>query len=461
MNREVRPAGQAGRAPSGPLWKGFLVFLVPMMLANVLQGLSGTINGIFLGQMIGVGAVAAVSVFFPVLFFLIAFVIGLGAGSAILIGQAYGAGEMDKIKAVAGTALSVTLIISLVIAVFGGAFTDRLLILLQTPADILPDATAYARVMLLAMPGLFAFLLVTSMMRGVGDSMTPLLTLALSTLVGLVVTPALIAGWFGLPRLGVVSAAYAAVVSFVVALVWLAFYLRHKRHPLAPDMTLLRHMRIDRSILRRVLGIGLPMSVQMVAISLAEIVLLGFVNGYGSDATAAYGAVNQVIIYVQFPAISIGITVSIFGAQAIGRGDPGQLGAIVRTGLLFNVFLTGGLVVIAYLFSRSLIGLFITAPAVVELAQGLLHIVLWSMVVFGMANVVSSIMRSSGAVLVPMALTIFAILAVEVPSAWLLSRAIGVQGIWMAYPIAFTTMLALQTAFYWLFWKKRPIKRLI
>jgi putative MATE family efflux protein len=461
MKPEHGPAGHAARSLSGPLWKRFLVFLAPMMLANVLQGLSGTINGIFLGQMIGVEAVATVAVLFPVVFFLIAFVIGVGAGSAILIGQAYGAGATDKLKAIAGTSLSVTLIFGVLVALFGGAFTDRLLIALQTPADILPAATAYARVMLLAMPGLFVFLLVTSMMRGVGDSLTPLYTLGLSTAVGFLVTPALIRGWFGLPKLGVVSAACASIVSFVVALAWLAFYLRHKRHPLAPDMALLRHMRIEPQLLKRVLGIGLPTSIQMVAISLAEIVLLGFVNGFGSDATAAYGAVNQVITYVQFPAISISITVSIFGAQAIGSGRIDGLGAIVRTGQMLNLLLTGGLVLIAYLFSRDLIGLFITDAAVVELALRLLHIVLWSMVVFGASGIMASIMRASGTVVLPMALTILAIFAVEVPAAWLLSRAIGVDGIWMAYPIAFTTMLVLQTALYWLYWKRRPIERLV
>ena len=278
---------------------------------------------------------------------------------------------------------------------------------------------------------------------------------------GFLVTPALIRGWFGLPKLGVVSAACASIVSFVVALAWLAFYLRRKRHPLAPDMALLRHMRIEPQLLKRVLGIGLPTSIQMVAISLAEIVLLGFVNGFGSDATAAYGAVNQVITYVQFPAISIAITVSIFGAQAIGGGRIDGLGAIVRTGQQLNLLLTGGLVVAAYLFSRDLIGLFITDPAVVELALRLLHIVLWSMVVFGASGVMASIMRASGTVVLPMALTILAIFAVEVPAAWLLSRAIGVDGVWMAYPIAFTTMLVLQTALYWLYWKRRPIERLV
>src|SRR6476661_4200071 len=101
---------------SRPLWQAFLVFLGPMMLGNILQALSGTINNVYLGQMIGVQALAAVSAFFPMLFFFISFVIGLGAGASVLIGQAYGAREPDRVKAIAGSTLTVTLIAGVVIA---------------------------------------------------------------------------------------------------------------------------------------------------------------------------------------------------------------------------------------------------------------------------------------------------------------------------------------------------------
>ena len=165
---------------------------------------------------------AAVSAFFPVLFFLIAFMIGLGSGASVLIGQAWGARELDRVKAIAGTTLMTGLIAGLVVAVFGGSFADMMLVALGTPADILPGATAYARIMLIAAPGVFTFLLVTSMLRGVGDTRTPLLTLLISTAVGLLLTPALIRGWLGLPMMGVTSGAWAAVASYLIALAWTA-----------------------------------------------------------------------------------------------------------------------------------------------------------------------------------------------------------------------------------------------
>ena len=159
--------------------------------------------------------------------------------------------------------------------------------------------------------------------------------------------------------------------------------MRRRNHALAPDLELLRALRINPRLLRLVIRIGLPTGVQMVVISLAEIVLLSIVNGFGSNATAAYGAVNQVVNYVQFPALSIAITASILGAQSIGAGRAHLLGTITRTGLKMNLVITGSLVLIGYLFSRHLVSAFVTSPPVIELAQTLLHIMLWSSLVFG------------------------------------------------------------------------------
>ena len=448
-------------APAPPvLWRVYLAFLVPMIISNILQALSGTVNNIYLGQLLGVGAMASVSAFFPVLFFLISFMIGLGAGASVLIGQAWGAREPERVKAVAGTTLTIGLCAGLLVAIFGGTFTEPMLRALGTPADILPGATAYARIVLLAAPGLFLFLLVTSMLRGVGDTKTPLKTLLISTAVGLLVTPALILGWGGLPQMGVASGAYAAVASYLIALGWTAWYLRRKHHVLAPDAAFLKHLRFDRTIAAKVLRIGLPTAVSMITISLSEIAVLFLVNTHGSQATAAYGAINQIVSYVQFPAISIAITASILGAQAIGAGRGQALGKIARTGIVMNLLLTGSLVLLGYLFSRSILGLFITDAAVVELAQTLLHIMLWSSVIMGMSMVLSGLMRASGTVLVPTLITVLSIGLVQVPVAWVLNSRYGINGIWAAYPVAFLTMLGLQSTYYQLVWKKKPIRRI-
>ena len=261
-------------------------------------------------------------VFFPIMIFLISFIIGLSSGATVLIGQAWGARNVGRVKAVAGTTLTAAFLGGLIVALIGVLFTDDLMRLLGAPPNILANATAYGRVVLVGMPGFFVFLVATSVLRGVGDTITPLISLVLSIVVGLVVTPAFILGWLGLPRLGIMSAAAAFICGFSVVLVFQFFYMRARKHPIAPDRELLAHLRIEPALFLRILRLGLPAGVQMVVASISVIVVVGLVNRYGSDATAAYGAVNQVLSYVQFPAMSIAIASSIFGAQAIG-GGPG------------------------------------------------------------------------------------------------------------------------------------------
>jgi putative MATE family efflux protein len=441
--------------PQKPLWKIFLAFLVPMIFSNVLQSLSGTVNTIYVGQMLGVNAMAAATSFFPIMFLLIAFVLGLSVGATVLIGQAWGAQDVDRVTAVGATVLTVNLVLGVTISIVGGLFAEHILRLVQTPAAILADATSYARIMFIAAPILFLFLLFTSLLRGVGDTITPLIALALSTTVGLILTPILIHGWIGLPPLGVASAAYASATAWICALIWLTYRLGSRNHPLAPQKLLARQRDFNRAILKRVLEIGIPTAVQMIVMALSELALLGMINGFGSEATAAYGAVNQVMAYVQFPAISIAITVSILGSQALGAGRVAQLGSITRTGLAMNLAITGGLVLLGYLGSGLLVRMFIADDAVIALTQHALHIVLWSSVAYGMAGVFSGMMRASGTVLVPTALSILAIVAVEIPVGWFMSHRLGAIGVWVAYPVAYCAMLLMQAAYYWFSWRPR------
>ncbi len=432
-----------------------------MILSNILQSLSGTLNSMFLGQMMGVKALAAVASFFPVMFVFIAFVIGLGAGASVLIGQAWGAHQHDKVRAIAGTTLLVGLIFGAFIALFGGLFSRHMMQLLGTPPDILEQATIYSRIVLLGMPGLFVFLLATSMLRGVGDTLTPMWSLILSTGIGLISTPALIAGWWGLPQLGVASAGVSMILGFSVALIWLGLHLRHQRSVLAPNRALLRTLRVDTTLLKGVLRVGVPTGVLMVATSLGGLVVLSLINGFGSNATAAYGAVNQINSFAQFPLISVAITASILAAQAIGGGHNERLPAIARTAMLINLAIGGATALLGTVFARPLLSIFITDAQVLHTAVELLYIVLWSGLLFGAFASLAALMRASGDVVVPTVITIAVLTVVELPLAWLLSHQFGLIGIWMAFPLSYAITLGLQTWYYKAVWKKRPIRKMV
>ncbi len=444
---------------SKPIWRTMLIFLVPLMLSNVLQSASATFNSIYLGQLLGVKALAAVSAFFPLQFFLISFLIGISSGSTVLIGQAYGARDPERVREVAGTALSVALLLGIVAGIAGGMFTEPILRLIGTPSDILALAIGYAKLTFFALPVIFVYLGYTSFVRGVGDSQTPFYFLIVSTVLGVILTPAFIRGWMGLPELGVASAAVASTLATLVGLVGLLVVLQQRHSTLAFDAAMLRAMRIRPAVLAAIVRIGLPTGVQFIMISLAEIAVITFVNRFGSTATAAYGAVNQIASYVQFPALSIGIASSIFGAQSIGAQRFDRLRRIVRSGVALNYVIGGILIALAYVFNDALLGLFVKDRRTLDVAHELLVLTLWSYVIFGNNGVLSGVMRSSGTVLWPTLISITSIWAVEIPVAYALSThtSLGLRGVWLAYPCAFISGLIGQTAYYQLVWKKRKL----
>jgi putative MATE family efflux protein len=402
-----------------------------------------------------------VSAIFPIVFFLISFLIGLGAGSSVLIGQAHGARDERKVKQIAGTALALTIVLGVAVGAVGGTFAHGLLALLGTPTDIIDISTSYARIVFFSIPLLFVYLVYTTFLRGTGDTRTPFFVLIASTALTFALTPIFILGLFGLPALATNGAAVGNLLSNAFALTGLLVYLGIKKHPLAFDREMLANLRLRPALVGTIARIGIPTSLNLVMLSLSEIAVITFVNRFGSTAVAAYGAVNQVASYVQFPAVSIGIAASVFGAQSIGAGRTERIGTIVRSAVALNYVIEGALIAAAYVFSTALISLFITSPETVAIAHHLLLITLWSYALFGNARVLSAIMISSGTVVAPTALSILSIWGVEVPVAYVLMGRIGLDGVWYGYPAAYAAGLLFQLLYYYLVWKRKPLRRLV
>lgn len=445
-----------------PMWRVFLVFLIPLILSNALQSVSQTIASIFLGRLIGVHALAAVSAIFPIIFLLISFLIGIASGSTVLIGQAFGAGDVRAMKRVAGTTLSVCVVLGVLVSAIGLSLTYPLLDAVRTPHDIIAESALYSRVIFVYLPVFFPYIAYTTFIRGTGDSRTPFYFLIISTVLTCILTPAFILGWAGLPaHMGVAGAAVAGYIANATAFAALLVYLAKLKHPLQFDFEMLRDMRIDWKILKSVVRIGIPTGLQVIMVALAEIAVITFVNRFGSDATAAYGAVNQIVGYVQFPAISIGITASIFGAQCIGARREDKLNSVIRSGVGLNYAIGIVLIGICYAFAWQILGWFITQQHPLDIAHGLLMITLWSYLLFGNSSVLSGVMRSSGTVFWPTVNGIVAIWGVEVPAAYLLMQKFGIDGVWMGYPLAYIVVVLLQFAYYELYWKRKTHQRLI
>lgn len=448
---------------SKPIWRSMSMFLIPLLLSNVLQSLGQLFGMVVVGRWLGINDLAAISAFFPLFFLLISFVIGIGSGSSILIGQAFGARNEERLKAIVGTTLTFTFVLGMVLAIIGRVFTMDIMRLVGTPENIINISVDYARILFISMPILFLYFAYTTFMRGTGDSKTPFYFLIVSTGLNMVLLPILIFGWLGLPKLGVYGAAYASVISTIVTFIILLVYLRKTKHPLQFDATVRKYLRMDWDLSKLLLRLGIPASINMILVSLSEIAVISFVNRFGSDATAAYGVVNQVASYVQMPAVSLGITVSIFAAQSIGANQFDRLQKVIRAGLVMNYVIGGILISFIYLFSKEILALFLTSQSTIDIAHSLIMITLWSYLIFGHAQIIGATMRASGTVLWPTIFAVISIWGVEVPVAYFLSyhTSLGIKGIWIGYPAAFIVSLLLQYGYYRLSWKKKRITRLI
>ncbi len=431
------------------------------MLANTVQSAAQTFTSIFLGRMLGVGALAAASSIFPMFFFLLSFFIGISSGASVLIGQAFGAQDQARVQRVAGTTLVFATTTGILIGAVGVILNGHILQLIGTPPNIFVQAEDYARIIFALVPLTFIYLAYTTFLRGVGDSQTPFVVLIGTTLCSIALTPPLIGGSFGLPALGISAAPIANGIATLAGIIGLAVYLEVRKNPLA--FSKIRHaLRFDFDVLRNLVRIGIPTGIQLVTVSLSEVAVITFVNPFGSNATAAYGAVNQVVSYVQFPAITIGIASSIYGAQAIGAKRIDRLAKIVRAAITLNYIIGGILIAIVYAFGDPILGLFLVDPSTREVADELLRITLWSYLIFGNTAVLSGIMRSSGTVLWPTILTIVSIWGVEVPVAYVLSHGhLGLAGVWYAYPVAYIAALIFQSSYYFLVWRRRAIAPLM
>lgn len=445
------------------LAKPMIAFLIPVIFASVLQSLGQVFGIIVVGRTLGVDSLAAISAFFPLFFFLISFVIGIGSGSSILVGQTYGSGNISKMKEVVGVTLAFTMIISIAVAIIGGLFTEDILKWMGTPENILVESTEYSRILFVTLPITFLYMCYTTFMRGVGDSKTPFYFLLISIFLNITLLPILIFGWLGLPEFGLNGAAYASVLSNFITFMILLVYLHGKSHVLKLDSIILKHLHLKGSVLKTLLKLAIPTSISMVSIALSEIVVITFVNDYGSNATAAYGIVNQIASYVQIPAMSISIAISVFVAQAVGSGNISNIKHITKIAITLNYLLGGILIIILYLIPSPILGIFLDNSDTISIAKGLIIISFWSYLILGHTQAISATMRATGTVLWPTIFTITSILLIEVPAAYFLSHytMLGINGIWLAYPIAFIVNFLAQSIYYRFFWKKKSFKALI
>jgi len=417
----------------------------------VFQQSYSIVDSVIVGQAIGKSALAAVGASFPILFLLIALSIGVTMGFSILISQYFGAKHMHKVQRAIDTSLVFVFFASLVITAAGIALTRPALVLLKTPAEILPQATVYLQIMFGGMLFLFGFATISAILRGLGDSKTPLYFLIVSTVLNIVLVAffVLVCHW------GVAGSAWATVFAQGTACILGVLHLNRHHTVVRPRW---EGLVFDWDIFQKGLGIGLPTGVQQVFVALGMMALARIVNAFGTDAIAAFTAAGRLDSFAVLPAMNLSAAVSTFTGQNLGAGKLERVRHGLRAALLISAAFSVATTVAVVCFGRPLVALFNADPNVVAIGARYLLIVGGFYVVFSSMFVLSGVLRGAGDTMIPMFITILALWLVRVPiSAWL-SRRIGTDGIWWGVPIAWGVGLVLSVGYYATGrWKKKVV----
>ena len=261
------------RLTEGPIAKTLFFFSLPILLGNVLQTLNGSINAVWVGQFLGETALAATSNANLLMFFLISAIFGISMAAVILIGQNLGANRVAEAKKVVGTSTVFFVMLSVITGAVGVLFSPHILDLLDTPADATAMAVSYTRIMFAGVPFMFGFNLIMAVLRGSGDAKTPFYFLLLSAVLDVGLNPLLIRGYGPFPEMGIAGSATATLVAQSISLVLLLVYLYAKRYFLRLTREDLHLLRLDWQILKVMIQKGLPMGLNMVVVSLSNLLL--------------------------------------------------------------------------------------------------------------------------------------------------------------------------------------------
>ncbi len=434
---------------SGPIARTLVLFSLPILGSNVLQSLNVSVNSIWIGHYLGEAALTASSNANLVLFFLLGTVFGISMAGTILVGQAMGRHDIDQAKRVIGTGAAFFVGLSAFMAILGFVFTPEILALMQTPADAVPYAIAYLRVIFVALPAMFFYSFLMMTLRGAGDSHTPFYFMLLSVGLDITLNPLLIFGIGPLPALGIAGSAAATLVAQIIALCALLTYLYGRKHFLCLHRAEWHYLKPDLALLRVLVLKGLPMGIQMIVLSSSGLIMIGLINAYGSQVTAAYGAALQLWRYIQMPALAVGSAVASMAAQNVGAGKWHRVSRVAGTGVIYNLLLTGTLVLVVYFFSRHALGLFLPNDSeALNIAEHLNHIAVWAFLLISVSFVLFGVIRSTGAMVPPLVILVIALFGVRIPFAWVLRAHFGADAVWWSYPIGSAATLVLSVAYY-------------
>jgi putative MATE family efflux protein len=433
------------------------LFAIPMLLGNLFQQLYSIVDSIIVGNLLGKEALAAVGASFPVIFVLISLVVGVSIGSTIVIAQYFGAKDFVNVKKAIDSLLIFLFFAAILITIIGVVFSEHIFRLMDLPEHIIPDAVAYFNIFLYGLILMFGYNAISSILRGLGDSKTPLYFIIISTILNIILVYLFVSVF----KWGIKGSAIATVIAQGVSFFLGVFYL-NKYHDIVNFSV--KNIKFHKEVFMQSLKIGIPSGLQQTFVAMGMMALLKFVNGFGTDTIAAYTVAGRIDSFAMLPAMNFSMALSTFVGQNAGAGRFDRVKKGYHATLVMSSVISLLGTFVAIVFGSEIMSVFNHDPNVIAIGHRYLIIVCSFYILFSVMFSASGVIRGAGDTLIPMFITLFSLWILRIPISYILSKHMGSDGIWWSIPIAWAFGMAASMIYYatgkWknkVVVKKRPI----
>ncbi len=395
----------------GSPWKKIVLFAVPMLVGNIAQQLYNTVDSVVFGNYVGDNALAAVGSAGPILNLLIVLFVGISVGAGIMVSQYFGAKEREKLSITVGNCITLTALATLFVMVVASLVARPLLELLGTPESIIDWCHSYLLILFIGSGGLAYYNILSGILRGLGDSVSALVYLIVSTVINIVLDLLFVAKL----GMGVSGVALATVIAQAVSalLCLLRLFKLKALFDLKPE-----YMKLNRKYTRKVIRLGLPSGVTQAIFSMAMIVVQSLTNKFGEMFIAANVIVMRVDGFAMMPNFSFGTAMTTYAGQNVGakRLDRVEKGA--KQGTIIAVVTSAVITALILIFGKALMGIFSDTEELVELSRDMMGILAVGYIAMAVTQSLSGVMRGAGDTMTPMWISIVTTILVRVPIAY-------------------------------------------
>ncbi len=418
MNVLNRIARGSRDMTQGTPWKAILAFSLPLLAGNLLQQLYNTVDSIVVGRYVGREALAAVGTSFPAMMLMFALFMGIATGTNIMVAQYFGAKDKESLSKTVHTALSLTAIVGVFISVAGYFFVPTLLKWIQVPDNVFEMTRTYLQIIFLGHIASLYYNILSGILRGLGDSITPLIFLMISTAINITLDLVFVIAL----DMGVAGVALATIIAQSCSAIFGFFRIRQMNGILQIH---LRELRPDRKLALQMVRLGIPAGIQQSTFSIANLLVQSLINSFGDVIMAGMNIVMRVDMFVMMPNMTFGIAMTTFSGQNVGARKMNRVTKGAADGMKLGLSVSAVLTLLILVFGRALIHVFTDDPEVTVAGVRAIRIIAAGYMGVTVNQILAGVMRGAGDTVIPMLNSFVTTVVVRLPLAYAITHLTG------------------------------------